>query len=251
MPCCPKAPKAIQWCCPLGREPKRGSFQCSQVRPVQICVCVGSIGWGFHPWLTACLTRQKPNSMLSLWPFVVCNLRLLDVFGAIYFKVSKNSNFWQYGLTLCSQIPSPYDITHCPARHYPHQALQTHRKWRLSSCTNNLWVCAVWLKEKDNKRENTVHLFCIQPYQNTCTNQTTLEWGFSDLLFLAARQETVCSKLATNNPFHMVEKRNATSSRPWWEAAALPIGEGDWTAGIVLCLQLCWEAGLWARHFSA
>lgn len=33
--------------------------------------------------------------------------------------------------------------------------------------------------------------FCIQPYQNTCTNQTTLEYGFSYPLFLPARQETV------------------------------------------------------------
>lgn len=49
----------------------------------------------------------------------------------------------------------------------------------------------------------------------------------------------------------MVETRNATSNRPSWEAAALQIWEGDGTAGIVLCFQLCWEVGLWARLFSA
>lgn len=55
--------KSIQsnhWHCPLEGRKRSAALedQCSSVRPVQIHVCVGSIGWGFHPWLTACLTRN-------------------------------------------------------------------------------------------------------------------------------------------------------------------------------------------------
>lgn len=155
-------------------------------------------------------------------------------------------------------------VSHCVDRYLPHVTSHTAlpdiiptKLYKLTENGDYLHAQIIYgfvlcdLKRRITRDKILCTCFCIQPYQNTCTNQTTLEWGFSDLLFLPARQETVCSKLATNNPFHMVEKRNATSSRPWWEAAAFRTGEGDWTAGIVLCLQLCWELGLWARHFSA
>lgn len=46
--------------------------------------------------------------------------------------------------------------------------------------------------------------YYIQPYQNTCRNETT---RLLRLSFPPKKTGEVSSKLATNNPFHMVEKR--------------------------------------------
>lgn len=90
-----------------------------------------------------------------------------------------------------SQIPSPCNTTHCPARHYPTKfyKLTENGDYLHTQINNGFVLCD--LKRRITRDKILCTCFCRQPYQNTCTNQTTLEYGFSYPLFLPARQETV------------------------------------------------------------